>query len=192
VADHAICGCPSAGIGCGREVHLHLDTPGYRDPEVAIRCIDCLMVFCPHCAREHFAAGDCKDLRVNDAEQIADRRLANARRLGREFRLVAQQAALARMLEEDRCGLAADLEIAQAELAKLRAAQPPQRPWSPALALPDGWFCAVDPQEHYEVLYLYHDGCSVAVLHQEDAASAPVALREFAAFAERWIEAGRG
>lgn len=52
--------------GCGRELHWERqggswEADGRDDPLVAIRCIDCGMVMCRHCARHHFGESDEKD-----------------------------------------------------------------------------------------------------------------------------------
>lgn len=50
------CGSGTNIAGCGCGAALRWESTWNDDPSLAIRCLDCRLVLCPRCAKEHFAS----------------------------------------------------------------------------------------------------------------------------------------
>ena len=64
-----VCGSGRKDVGCGQELHWenYPGDPG-TDSNIAIRCLDCGIVLCRFCARQHFKSRDEKDKRIAELE----------------------------------------------------------------------------------------------------------------------------
>lgn len=82
-----VCGSKAMRVGCGAQLHWERSDGSEWSPRremVAIRCLDCAVVFCPQCARGHFDSSRAFGDAARDAQLRAEL-LAPFRELAEEW-----------------------------------------------------------------------------------------------------------